>query len=82
MRSAFILLFWRPTGPTNLTVSQMIVFFPLSRYFYKRAHCLFLIVISEPQDSVRSVARQNRGMYRLRMIVKVALLPKLATFAS
>ena len=77
MRCVSIPLFWRATDPTNLTVSRIIVFFPLSRYFYNCVQWLFPFLLSGPQDSVifvGSVACQNSGMYTLRMIVTVAYL--------
>ena len=49
-------------------------FFHFSRSFFNRAQCLFPIVSSGPQDSmrfVRPVAYQNSGKYTLRMIVIV-----------
>ena len=50
-------------------------FFLFSRSFRYRAQCLFLIVLSGSQDSVRllrHVARLNSGNYTLCVIVKVA----------
>ena len=51
MRSAYILLHWLATDPTNNTVIGIKVLFYFIKYLHIRTQCLFPIDLSEPQDS-------------------------------
>ena len=54
-RSVYFQLLWRATSLTNISISGIKLFFSFFRTFYDHAQYLFLIVLSGPQDSMRSV---------------------------